>query len=75
MQPNFQPLAKLIILSGIILVAIGLVLYFFKGIPFFGKLPGDIHVEKKNFGFHFPIVTCILLRVILSLILYLINKR
>ena len=75
MEPSFQPLAKLIILMGIILVIVGVIIYFFKDIPFLGKLPGDIHIEKKNFSFHFPIVTCILLSVIVSLILYLINKR
>jgi len=75
MGSNFQPLAKLIILMGVILVIVGAILYFFKGIPFLGKLPGDIHIEKKNFSFHFPITTCILLSVILSIILYLISKR
>jgi hypothetical protein len=75
MQPNIQPLAKFIILSGILLVVIGVVLYFFKGIPFLGKLPGDIHIEKKNFSFHFPIMTCILLSVAISLLLYLISKK
>lgn len=75
MEPNFQPLAKLIILMGIILVIVGVILYFFKGIPFLGKLPGDIHIEKKNFSFYFSITTCILLSVILSLILYLVSKR
>lgn len=75
MQPNLQPLAKLIMLLGIILVAIGFILYFFKGIPFLGKLPGDIHIERKNFSFYFPITTSILLSVIISLLLYLINKR
>ncbi|MCI0494010.1 DUF2905 domain-containing protein [candidate division KSB1 bacterium] len=75
MQPNFQLLAKFIILIGIILVAIGLLLYFFKEIPFLGKLPGDIHVEKKNFSFHFPVVTCILVSIVLSLLLYLISKK
>ena len=75
MGSNFQPLAKLIILTGVILVIVGVILYFFKGIPFLGKLPGDIHIEKKNFSFHFPIVTCILLSVILSIILYLFGKR
>ena len=75
MGPNFQPIARLIILMGVILVIVGVISYFFKGIPFLGKLPGDIHIEKKNFSFHFPIVTCILLSVILSIILYLISKR
>ena len=75
MGPNFQPIARLIILMGVILVIVGVILYFFKGIPFLGKLPGDIHIEKKNFSFHFPIVTCILLSVILSIVLYLISKK
>jgi hypothetical protein len=75
MSPNFQPLAKLIILIGVILVIVGVILYFFKGIPLLGKLPGDIHIEKKNFSFHFPITTCILLSVVISLILYLISKK
>jgi hypothetical protein len=75
MGSNFQPLAKLIILTGIILVIVGVILYFFKGIPFLGKLPGDIHIQRKNFSFYFPITTCILLSVILTLILYLIHKR
>lgn len=75
MQPDFQPLAKLIILIGIILVVIGGILYFVKGIPFLGKLPGDIHIEKKNFSFHVPITTCIIVSIVISLVLYLISKR
>ena len=75
MQFNIQPLAKLVILIGVILVVIGGILFFFNKIPFMGKLPGDIHIEKKNFSFYFPITTCILLSVILSLILYLVSKR
>lgn len=75
MQPGFQSIAKLIILMGVILIVVGVILYLFKGIPFLGKLPGDIHIEKKNFSFHFPITTCILLSVIISLMLYLISKK
>ncbi|MDZ7333009.1 MAG: DUF2905 domain-containing protein [candidate division KSB1 bacterium] len=74
MEPNLQPLAKMIIFLGIILIVAGLIIYFFKGIPF-GKLPGDIHIEKKNFSFYFPITTSILLSVIISLLLYIISKR
>lgn len=75
MGPNFQPMAKLIIALGIILVIIGVVLLYAKDIPFIGKLPGDIHIEKKNYSFHFPITTCILLSVIISLLFYLFSKR
>ena len=75
MLPNVQPIAKLIILTGIIFVIIGVVLYFLKEIPFLGRLPGDIHVERKNLSFHFPVVTCILVSVVLSLLFYLISKK
>jgi hypothetical protein len=44
-------------------------------IPFIGKLPGDIHFKKGNFTFYFPITTCILLSILLSIILTLLGRR
>lgn len=75
MQPNFQPIAKLLIFAGIVLVLLGGILYFSKEIPFLGKLPGDIHITRKQFSFYFPITSCIILSVILSVILYLFSRR
>ena len=69
-----QQLGKtLIIIGGLVLVA-GLLFYFFDRIPFFGKLPGDIVVKKKNFTFFFPLATSIILSILLTLFLYLINR-
>lgn len=69
-----QQLGKtLIIIGGLVLLA-GLLLYFFDRIPLFGKLPGDIVVKKKNFTFYFPLATSILLSLLLTLLLYLINR-
>lgn len=69
-----QQLGKtLIILGGLVLLA-GLLFYFFDRIPFFGKLPGDIMVKRKNFTFYFPVATSILLSILLTLLLYLINR-
>ena len=65
---------KLLIIFGVIIVIAGVIIYFFDKIPFLGKLPGDIVVKKKNFTFYFPLMTCIGVSVILSLILYLIAK-
>jgi predicted MFS family arabinose efflux permease len=62
-------LAKILIALGVLLILIGLVLLVFGKIGFLGKLPGDIHVQKKNFEFHFPIVTCIAISILLSLLL------
>lgn len=43
-------------------------------IPFFGKLPGDIRIERKNFVFYFPLTTSILLSLILTIIINIILK-
>ena len=59
---------------GALVIIAGLVLYFFDRIPFFGKMPGDIVVKKKNFTFYFPIATSILFSILLTLFLYLINR-
>ena len=70
-----QELGKTLIVFGVILVGIGLVLTFANKIPFVGRLPGDILVQKKNFTFYFPITTSILISIILSLIFWLWSKR
>jgi hypothetical protein len=68
-------LGKLLILAGGLLVALGAVLLLAgrTGIPF-GRLPGDIVYRGKNTSFYFPIVTCILLSIVLSLVFYLIGR-
>ena len=67
-------IGKLIIIAGIILVIIGLIVYLKPNIPFLGKLPGDIRIEKENFKFYFPIMTSILLSIVISFILYVVSK-
>jgi len=67
-------MGKMLIAVGIILVLIGSIMYFTKGIPFLGKLPGDIHIKRENFSFYFPLGTSILISIILSIILYLIHR-
>ena len=59
---------KTIILIGLAIVLIGLAYPVLKKLPF-GKLPGDIFYQSENFSFVFPIVTCIILSIILTLIL------
>ena len=70
-----QELGKVIIIFGIVLIGLGLVLTFFNKIPFLGKLPGDIYIQKKNFTFYFPLATSLLVSVILSLVLWLWSRR
>jgi len=68
-------LGKAIIIFGVILVGLGLVLTFFNRIPFLGKLPGDIYIQKKNFTFYFPLATSLLVSIILSLFFWLWPRR
>lgn len=66
---------KFFIIIGLIFLALGIFFIFIKQVPFLGKLPGDIFIQKKNFTFYFPIATSILLSIILSLILYFLNRK
>ncbi len=67
-------MAKIIILLGVVLAAIGVAMLFIEKIPFLGKLPGDILIKKEHFTFYFPLTTSILVSIIISLILYFFGK-
>jgi len=71
---NAQAAGKLLIVLGLLLVVTGLVLYFNRGLPLIGRLPGDVRVERPGFSFYFPITTSLVLSLVLSLILYLISR-
>ncbi|GAQ95072.1 hypothetical protein TAGGR_11272 [Thermodesulfovibrio aggregans] len=68
-------IGKFLILIGIVTMVIGLLLMMVGKIPFIGRLPGDIIIEKRNFVFYFPLGTSVLLSIILSLIFYLLSKK
>jgi len=74
MNSDFSQLGKMLILFGGVVVLVGVVLLSFGKIPFLGKLPGDIIIQKKNFTFYFPIVTSLLLSLLISLLFYLFKK-
>lgn len=67
-------MGKFLIIAGIVLVILGLIIQSGAKLPFPGKLPGDIVIDRGNFKMYFPITTSILLSIIITLILYLINK-
>jgi uncharacterized protein HemY len=73
MEP-FQPFAKLLIIIGILMVALGLVLVAAPKIPFIGKLPGDILIQKKNFTFYFPVVSLLILNLLIFVLWYWFKK-
>ena len=66
---------KLLIILGGILIIVGAVVILAGKIPWLGRLPGDIYIERRNFSFFFPLTTSILISVILSLVLYIFSRR
>ncbi|MCU0847440.1 MAG: DUF2905 domain-containing protein [Spirochaetes bacterium] len=68
---------KTLIIAGLLIAALGAAIYFRDEIPFlrnFGRLPGDISIEKERFSFYFPVTTGIIISIILSLALYFFNR-
>jgi len=63
----------MLLVLGVFLAVAGLLLVFAGKIPFLGKLPGDIHLRGKNWSFYFPITTCILLSLFLTLVFWLLR--
>ncbi len=65
---NVSEAGRIIIILGAVLIALGVMLPYVAKLDFFGKLPGDIKIEKENFSFYFPIATCIVLSILLTLL-------
>jgi uncharacterized protein HemY len=67
-------LGKMLIFFGLLLVVLGLVFSLVGKLPWIGNLPGDIIIQRERFTLYFPITTCILISVILSLVLYFFRR-
>lgn len=67
-------LGKSLILAGLVLAGIGLLLSLGGKFNFLGKLPGDIRIVRENFTFFFPLGSCLLISIVLSLIFWLFRR-
>ena len=69
-------LGRTLIIAGVVLIVAGLLVTFGSRLPVrLGHLPGDIHYRGRNGSFYFPVVTCLLVSVVLSVVMWLINRR
>ncbi|RXZ43793.1 DUF2905 domain-containing protein [Crenobacter cavernae] len=64
---------RLLIISGLLLVLAGVAWPWLSKLPF-GHLPGDIHIVRDGFSFHFPIVTCIVISLLLSILFWIFRR-
>jgi hypothetical protein len=68
-------MGRLLIIAGIVLIAAGVVVTLLGRLSIhLGHLPGDIEIHGKNSSFYFPIVTCILISVVASLVMWLLRR-
>ena len=70
-----MPIGKFLILSGLLLVLLGILLTLGPKVPWLGRLPGDILIQRERFTFSFPIVTSLLLSLLLTILLNLFFYR
>ena len=69
-------MGKLLIFAGLALVVIGALLHWFPGaFNWFGRLPGDIRIERESGGFYFPVVSMLIISIVLSILLNLFFRR
>ena len=69
-------MGRLLISAGILLVVVGLVIVLGERLGIhLGRLPGDIRIEGRRGGFYFPIVTCLLISAVLSIVAWLFSRR
>ncbi len=69
---NFSDLGRLLLVIGGAIVVLGAILVLVGRVPFLGRLPGDIAFRRGNTSFYFPIVTCLVLSVALTVVVNLL---
>jgi hypothetical protein len=68
-------LGRPLMVMGLVLVAAGLLISFSPKLPtWLGRLPGDITIKRDNFSLHFPLMTCLIISALLSLLMWLLRK-
>ncbi len=75
MADGVQYIGKFLILLGLIVAAVGGLLLLSGKLPWIGRLPGDIMIQRRNFTFYFPLATSILISLVITLLFWFIGRR
>jgi hypothetical protein len=74
-----RDLGKILLGFGALMVLLGLILIAAGNlsgkVPWLGRLPGDIHIERGNWSFYFPLATCLVISIVLTLLFSLFGRR
>jgi len=75
MGDALQQLGRFLVITGIVIAAVGGLLLLSGRVPWIGRLPGDIMIQRRNFTFYFPLATSILLSLVITFILWLLGRK
>jgi hypothetical protein len=64
----------ILLVLGLVIAGMGLIWVLAPSVPWLGRLPGDIRIERDNFRFYFPLATCLVLSAVLSLALWIVQS-
>jgi hypothetical protein len=70
-----EGMGRFLILLGVVAVVVGVALLFLPRIPWLGRLPGDIVVQRERFTFYFPLATSLIVSIVLTVLLNLFFRR
>ena len=68
-------IGRALVILGLVLVVVGVLVSLATKVPWLGRLPGDIHIQRGSWNFYFPLATSLLLSVVLSLLFWLFGRR
>ena len=68
-------IGRMLVVFGLLIALVGVALVLVGRVPWLGRLPGDIRIQRGNWTFYFPLATSLLLSVVLSLILWILGRR
>jgi hypothetical protein len=69
-----QDLGKFLVIAGLVVAVVGGWLWSGRGLGWLGRLPGDIAYKNGNFGFYFPVTTCVLVSIVLTLLAWFFRR-
>lgn len=74
-ETAMQDIGRSLLVLGVVIALAGLVLLLVGRVPWIGRLPGDIHIQRGTWSFYFPLATSLLLSVLLTLLFWIIGRR
>ena len=70
----FGGVGKLLVLAGVFLILFGVLFIFWERIPYLGRLPGDFVIQRGSFRVFIPVVTCVIISVILTVVVNIVLR-